>query len=850
MAARASKPVARLQTVGVLMGWLDDGSQVAVVDGLRDAARDSGVNLVCLNATALHAPLRFGDRANRVYDLAGSSGIDGLVVLGGTLGGHLAVDELAHFCQRYRPLPMSSVAVRLEGMTCILIDGDPALRAGIEHLVEVHRRRRIAFIGGPTGNLEASARLQAYRAVLASFGLPALESAITVGDFHSESGAESVRVLVDERATTFDAIVAANDEMALGAIDALRARGIRVPRDVAVIGFDDIPEAGRSVPPLTTIRQPLHELGRLALDVLLARIRGDAVDDDVVLPTELVLRRSCGCNSNSGHALVNEQAGAPEPATGPMIPIERALSLDRLRILASLRAALEGTPGGLPAGCEEALLDALTDDLTGAPRRFVDLVNGQLEADVPGDTTARAWHLVLSALRREVTARLASDPTVRILAEDLLEDALALVREAEEHAQAQHRLVVERRTRVLSETTESLSKAFDLERLAGALHDGLLRLGIPRGYLVLGDGPEAGDRLAFVHDPGLAAGSAAAPLDSRIEAPFMPGGFLPTDRSSAVVVAPLFFQDAQFGYAVFEMGPSEGLVYDSLRERISGALKVSLLIAELKMQAGELQEACVSLQDNQQRLMSSEKMASLGRITANIAHEMNTPVAAVRAALAEVDKRAIEYEASIGDDEVTNEDHRQIAAEMRAAIQLARSSAERAAGFIRGIKTQTRDLAPQDRVRFDPVPVIEESLLLLSYDIRRASGGVRFEPPARPIELLGSPGRLSQIVTNLVTNALDALPAVGDAIVTLTLRADARNACLEVADTGSGIPVELQARVFEAMFTTKSPEVGTGLGLSIVKDLVEGHFGGQISLVSEPGRGTTFSVSFPLAGKD
>jgi signal transduction histidine kinase len=298
------------------------------------------------------------------------------------------------------------------------------------------------------------------------------------------------------------------------------------------------------------------------------------------------------------------------------------------------------------------------------------------------------------------------------------------------------------------------------------------------------------------------------------------------------------------------MGPMEGLIYDSLRDRISSALKVSLLIGELQVRARELQEAYGSLKDNQQRLMSAEKMASLGRITANIAHEMNTPLAAVRAALVEIDKRAVEYQASVGDEEVTSEDHLQIAAEMRAAIQLARSAAERAAGFIRGIKTQTRDLAPQDRLRFDPVPVIEESLLLLSYDIRRASGGVRFEPPERPIALMGAPGRLSQIVTNLVTNALDALPEVGEGAVTLTLMADDCIARLEVHDTGSGIPIELQAKVFEAMFTTKSLELGTGLGLSIVKDLVEGHFGGQISLQSEPGRGTTFSLTFPLAGED
>ena len=231
-------------------------------------------------------------------------------------------------------------------------------------------------------------------------------------------------------------------------------------------------------------------------------------------------------------------------------------------------------------------------------------------------------------------------------------------------------------------------------------------------------------------------------------------------------------------------------------------------------------------------------MATLGRITANIAHEMNTPLAAVRAALLEIDKRAVEYQASAGDDEVTTDDHLQIAAEMRASIQLARSAAERAAGFVRGIKTQTRDLAPQEKARFDPVPVIEESLLLLSHDSRRASGGVRFEAPEGRIELLGTPGRLAQIVTNLVTNALDALPETGEGRVTVTLSSDAHDARLVVQDTGSGIPPDLRDKVFEPMFTTKPLGQGTGLGLSIVKDLVGGYFGGTRRLRQRARPGT------------
>jgi len=850
MVPRAPQPLARAPTFGVLVDWLEDEYQNAVVGGVVEAARESGVNLVCFVGAPLHSPFRFGEQRNAVYDLARSEGIDGLVILAVTLGNYLGLDDLARYCERYRPLPMSSIAAELEGMTSILIDGEPALREGTRHLVEEHHYRRIAFLGGPESNLDALARLRTYREVLTTYGLRPPDSCIATGDFQYDSGVDAVRVLLDERGATFDAIVVANDQMALGVIDGLRARDIRVPRDVAIIGFDDIREARYSAPPLTTIRQPFRQQGRLAVEVLLQRLRGERVGDVLVLPAELVVRSSCGCYSDARRVDVTSNLPPPQTRPGTELTVDDALRLRRSRILEAIREPMSGLLDGIPEGWEEGLLDALIAELRGAPANgFAEHVSTLLEDVRHSGATGNVWQRALAALRRELMPCLASDPIMRSRAEDLLQEARVLVGDAAEHTQARPHQMIERRTRALSEAADILSAAFDLESLGKALRECLPRLGVPSAYLVLDDEiTSAGARVAFAHDPGRDPAALEGLRDATIERTFVPDGLLPVDRTYAMVVEPLFFKDDPFGYAIFEMGTPDGLIYEALRQQISGAHKVALLIEELQVRAGQLQEAYGALQANQQRLLSAEKMATLGRITANIAHEMNTPLAAVRAALVEIDKRAVEYEASVGDEEVTREDHLQIAAEMRTAIQLARRASERAAGFVRGIKTQTRDLAPQEKLRFDPVPVIEESLLLLSYDIRRASGGIRFEPPERPIELLGTPGRLAQIVTNLVTNALDALPEVGEGAVTLTLTADDHVARLVVQDTGSGIPSELREKVFEPMFTTKPLGQGTGLGLTIVKDLVSGYFGGDVDLASEPGHGTTFTLTFPLAG--
>ncbi|HLB49263.1 MAG TPA: GAF domain-containing protein, partial [Anaerolineales bacterium] len=282
-----------------------------------------------------------------------------------------------------------------------------------------------------------------------------------------------------------------------------------------------------------------------------------------------------------------------------------------------------------------------------------------------------------------------------------------------------------------------------------------------------------------------------------------------------------------------------------LSKNFSLAISRARLYTEAQERARELEQAYRTLQENQDRLLITEKMASLGRLTAGIAHEMNTPLAAVRASLDELRKLVDEYEASIGDPQVTPTDHQSIAQDMRQCLQMSDRAAERAAAFVRSVKSQTRDLTSQERRGFNAVPVIQEALLLLSHALRHAQCDAIFEPESENAELQGSPGRLAQVVTNLVTNAMDAMRERGGGPITLKLFPNGHSVELQVNDVGCGIPAENLARIFDPMFTTKPFGEGTGLGLAIVHDIVVGEMGGSIDVTSQPGQGTTFALHFP-----
>jgi PAS domain S-box-containing protein len=260
----------------------------------------------------------------------------------------------------------------------------------------------------------------------------------------------------------------------------------------------------------------------------------------------------------------------------------------------------------------------------------------------------------------------------------------------------------------------------------------------------------------------------------------------------------------------------------------------------------ELEAAHQALQENQNQLLIAEKMAALGRLTAGIAHEMNTPLATIRAALAELDALVAEYADSVGDAGVTTDDHRQIVAEMRQCADLATRSAQRAAAFVRSIKHHTRQQGNKERVRFAIVPALEESILLLDHQFKRRRCTVRLDAPDPSLEAVGTPGGLGQVVTNLLTNALDA---GAHAIVVRTAGSET-GIELAVRDDGGGIAPSDLPRIFEPMFTTKPFGQGTGLGLAIVHDIVVERFGGRIAVASTPGAGTCVTLHFPHPGKD
>jgi DNA-binding LacI/PurR family transcriptional regulator len=551
---------ARAPRLGLLVDLFEYTYQATMVQAVVDTARRHGASVRAFVGGGLRSPERFGHERNFLYDLVGPGCVDGVIILSSTLANYADHGSLVDFAGRYRPLPMASIGMLLDGIPSVAVDNAPALREGLRHLVRVHGHRRIAFVRGPAGNQEAEERYRVYREVLAEHELPVDPTLIAPGDFTMPAGTAAVRTLIDERRASFQALVAANDYMALGAIEALRARGVRVPADCAVMGFDDLDEARFAHTPLTSVRQPLREQGQLATEMVLAQLRGDGIPARTLLSAQLVVRRSCGCRSavmkEHDHSIAAPGADWPlaleRAAAWVYLSVKRVgRTADAERCSAVLAAALDAEAGG---------------QLGVFGARFEEILAGATSR-----TELETWHDIIKGMRDLLRPALAGDPARALRAEDAWHEAHVLVAQATERALARRSLAVTRWARTVSEASDALAAARDVPTLMAALVEQLPRLQIPGAQIALFEAnrPESGARLALSVRGGAVEPVADEPYPA---ARLIPDGTLPPEARQDLIVLPLFARDVPLGIALLELGPREPTIYEMLRDRLSAAL--------------------------------------------------------------------------------------------------------------------------------------------------------------------------------------------------------------------------------------------------------------------------------------
>jgi len=274
----------RTQTIGALLPDLHGEFFSELIRGIDLAARARGLHLL---VSSSHGDARVAAAALRAMQ----GRVDGLLLM----SPHLDASLLRRNLHVDLPMVLMNTALKRARCAVLNIDNYGGAYAMVQHLI-AQGRRRIALVGGPQDNFDAAERARGYRAAMARL-VPTIPPEILSGDFSEEAGYDAARKLLVNKLLP-QAIFAANDMMAVGCLRAFREADVRVPEDIAVGGFDDIPLARLTTPTLTTVRVRIVDFGTRAMDRLAMMIEdsADATREKhaQLLGAELVIRQSCG----------------------------------------------------------------------------------------------------------------------------------------------------------------------------------------------------------------------------------------------------------------------------------------------------------------------------------------------------------------------------------------------------------------------------------------------------------------------------------------------------------------------------------------------------------------------------
>lgn len=594
-AKRRERPTIGLAITGTANLWEQQPWQ-----GVQDAAQAHDANLLVFVGGALKAEQ--GIHANVIYTLMTPQCVDGFVT-GGAMGTYFGPEVIQDFCNRHYPLPVATFEQAIPGFPGVLLDDYHSMQQVVSHLIEVHGCQRIAYMGEPTSTHRGfRERYRAYVETLQAHSLP-FDPKLLYSD-----GLDARLIhWLEERIHDIDALTGQEDSFVLSGLRALHSLGVHVPGDVAVAGFNDLAESRVATPPLTTIRPPFYEMGWRAAEALLAMLAGEPVPEQEVLVGQLIVRQSCGCLDPT---VAQVAVGAVERASESR---EVALTVHREEILAEVARAVKALAVRIDPAWPEQLLNAFATalgvkPLDSASGLFLqELDNGLRQVMAAGGEVA-VLHDVLSTLRRNTLPYL--DDEARSRAEDLWQQARVVIGQTMARAQAYEALQAEQRAQALREIEEALIVTSDVDGLMDVLTAQLPRLGIPACYLSLYEDPRPYEypqpapewsRLVLAYSQVDSTGPVERielePGGRRFRSQeLIPEGMWPRGRRYSLMVEPLHYREQQLGFVIFEIGPREGTIYETLRRDISSALHRVLLVQQVRETNYALQRRAVQLE--------------------------------------------------------------------------------------------------------------------------------------------------------------------------------------------------------------------------------------------------------------
>lgn len=737
----------------------------------------------------------------------------------------------------------------------VVVDNEGGIQQAIDHLVG-HGHRQIAFIAGhDSQGGDSESRLRGYMAGLQKHSLP-YDPDLVLHGFHRQDAGYHAMVEILQRNKPFTAVIASNDESAVGVMEALRDAGLVVPHDVAVIGFDNRLESRAQIPLLTTVHHPMFELGYQSAELLYSMIEGRSPRDTLIrIPTHLVVRESCGCLPGASSvarletdrfvppASLSDSFGVPisfsteywalsdgQVAKSSLVQVQQIPFQKTRDVSVSMQVARNMTEKVYREmqvlGHREVeylcsrLVDAFKLSLAqGDATAFRLAIQQILEHVAAAGDDLFPFQEAISVINEAAGNLLASSPNSLPAAEvnHMLHQARIAVSEVSRGQFSRLQVRQTETTNQIGLMTSRFLTAENEQEIFEIFNQCLASLGI-QGASVAFFEPQADDPAAW----SVLKNPLSSPLSQRRfpTRQFPPPGLYTEEYPFQLAVLPLIGQEGMIGFTAFDTDILEPL-----------GVIVRQLVAALH--GVHLHQEAVDA-----RKLAEEANMLKSRFLSMVSHELRTPlnmIIGLSNMMLESGEQLTEQNFSVN----------------RKDLQRINIGAQHLESLIRDVLDLARSDVGQLKLIFEPVNMSEilQAVSVIGESLARDKDlDWRFDSSASLPLVRGDRTRLRQVVLNLVANAVK-FTARGS----VTLSARHRNGCVivSVIDTGLGIPLEEQHAIFNEFRQSKRTATrgfgGLGLGLAICKRLIELH-GGEIGVVSsgEEGAGSTFYFTIPV----
>ncbi|MBN2510652.1 MAG: substrate-binding domain-containing protein [Spirochaetales bacterium] len=535
-------------TIGVFTAELNDSYQEKIWEGIVEAADRRGIGLISFLGSRIKSPIPQEISSNTVYAMAHRDTVDGLIIISSAISSYVNYDEVVQLFAQRKDLPQVSIGLEIPGIPSVTVDGRQGMADVIEHLICEHHRSRFALITGPHGHGESEERIRSIFQVLDRHDITLPKRRIKTGSFEKESGITAARDLLLS-GTDFDALVCLNDKMAIGAWEVLSGAGIDVPNDVSLVGFDGQEEAESLPLLLTTVRQPLAELGAAAVEQVLGLIHQRSVVNRTLVCTP-VFGETCGCRAR----LMKDKEELRE-FSRTMGSFEKEIyhylkphvvSLDTQDFLAAL----------------SRLIHQYGND-TGSYQRF---------------------HSVLSLLHQQESQDSSRHAPSRFHEQaDLLLKGFSLIARAHIRGQTVRNFAMRERFAIARSVGVSISEAFEVPVILKNLSEGFSRLKIADAYLVLYTRTEpsfSSGQLFYIGSTskkGLTDGEITFPVRT-----ILPETSRQVLKNGRWALLPLVFQAEALGYLILPARAADSVIYDAISKQIASTLKGTALLDQVR----------------------------------------------------------------------------------------------------------------------------------------------------------------------------------------------------------------------------------------------------------------------------